>query len=161
MSNARQGSLVRLWPLVLTAAMGGAAGSALRVATAWGMHALDLPEWMAMTVVNVVGGFLAGWLVARVALPDSSDPLHGSATRRRLVEHGLVAGVLGGFTTVSGYAWIVAWQQNLESPSWQPVTVVALNGVVAITAAGIGVWLGERSRGGGGAGLTSLKCKKS
>jgi fluoride ion exporter CrcB/FEX len=108
---------------------------------------------MAMTIVNVVGGFLAGWIVVRLAVPESSDPLHASTNRRQLTEHWMVGGLIGGFTTISGYAWIVAWQVSNGAQGWHTAATVVLNGVVGVSAAGIGVWLGGRNRRGNRSGL--------
>ena len=82
------------WRSLLTVMVGGAVGVALRAAIAVPLSALGHPLLVpvATIAVNIVGAFLLGVLVAR---------LDGRRPGLRLL---VGTGVLGGFTTYSGFA---------------------------------------------------------
>lgn len=139
--------------LALMAAMGGLAGSAARGLTSAAFLAAGGAEWGSRLAVNVCGAFLAGAVVARLRVPESADPQHLSSLRRRRREHLLITGFLGGFTTVSGFAWDAAvLSQGFDAApepvlaaSLQLAMVLAGNGVVGIAAAAAGLALGRRT----------------
>jgi CrcB protein len=60
-----------------------------------------LPMWLVLAILNMVGSFLAGVLVAQL---DRHQAVHAT----------LVTGFLGGFTTFSGFAveCIELWQRG-------------------------------------------------
>ncbi|QCC78750.1 CrcB family protein [Nocardioides daphniae] len=116
-------------------ALGGAVGTLTRHGVSLGLGHLD--GWSvgwATVLVNVTGAFALGWLAAVLA-------------RRRASRAGLLlsTGVLGGYTTYSGFALDVVDSAR----EGVPVTALAL---VAVTlAAGFaacwaGVRLGSRTR---------------
>ena len=83
-----------LIPISLVAA-GGAIGALLRYgAVQLVMHFHPQPFPIGTMVVNIVGSFLIGVLMARYALMDSESS--------RLF---WVTGILGGFTTFSAFSW--------------------------------------------------------
>ncbi|MFO0783895.1 MAG: CrcB family protein [Phycisphaerales bacterium] len=139
--------------LALVAAMGGLAGSAARGLTSAAFLAAGGAEWGSRLAVNVCGAFLAGVVVARLRVPESADPLHHRSLRRRRREHLLITGFLGGFTTISGFAWdtVVLSQGAGAAPepgqaaSLHLAMVLVGNGVVGIAAAAAGLALGRRT----------------
>lgn len=83
---------------LLLVGAGGAVGAMARYLTGVGygrLVGLNRP-WLATLTVNVLGGFLMGFLVGALALRISEG-----GERLRLL---LAVGVLGGFTTFSSYA---------------------------------------------------------
>ncbi len=121
---------------VTTVAVGGALGAVSRsvLVSAAGAHG---PA--ATLAINVVGAFLLGLLLERLA----HSRLSGA--RRRQLRLLLGTGVLGGFTTYSGIA--VEILSRLEAAHWLGALgyglVTALTGVGACAA---GVLLGGRGR---------------
>lgn len=83
--------------IILYAALGGAIGATLRFGVVnWAMRTLgpEIPYGTAM--VNIVGSFLIGLVVAWLSL--RVDGFHNEARAF------LVTGILGGFTTFSAYS---------------------------------------------------------
>lgn len=125
------------WMLALSAAVGGALGSVARASVEAAFGSAGWPAWAAHLAVNVAGaamiGVLFAWLSARDARGIPLGIPHG--LRRR--EHLLGAGVLGGFTTVSGFAWDVAdllRGGDLASAG----LVIGVNAFVGIAACALG-----------------------
>lgn len=83
--------------IILYVALGGAIGASLRFGVVnWAMRTLgpEIPYGTAM--VNILGSFLIGAVVAWLAL--RTDGFHNEARAF------LISGVLGGFTTFSAYS---------------------------------------------------------
>ena len=125
------------WKLVSAAFTGGVLGSLARGAIELGFAALGLPGWGARIAVNVVGAFLIGCLFARIAARDDAGAPAGVPHTRRVREHLLGAGFLGGFTTVSGMAWDLAHGLSAGDLGGCCI-IVAANAVVGIAAAALG-----------------------
>jgi len=102
-------------PLILTMA-GGAIGAGARylVSTTIARIAGHGWPWGTLTV-NIVGGFLMGVLVARIA--DSGDPV-------RVI---LGIGVLGGFTTFSAFS--LESVEMIQRGAWASAFVYAVASV--------------------------------
>lgn len=83
-----------LAPIIGAVALGGAIGAVLRWLIELSTVALLDAEPVATLIVNILGCFLMGVLVARVL---------GGAVRSALARPFLGTGVLGGFTTFSAY----------------------------------------------------------
>ncbi len=79
----------------LAIAIGGALGASLSFAVALGMQAADQHGAWATVVVNLIGAFVLGVIVAGV----------GSPTAQPLLPAFLVVGVFGSFTTFSALAF--------------------------------------------------------
>lgn len=147
--------------LALVAGAGGVAGAAMREGAQCGFEWLGQPAWSSRIVVNVIGGGLAGWFVGLSALPEATDPLPVANRPLRRVEHLVLTGFLGGFTTISGFAWDVAamaqdWREWPVSGSvampgsmagGSPLVGLAIvlvsNGVAGVAAAWLGLALGR------------------
>ena len=125
------------WKLATAAFAGGMAGSLARGAAELGFAALGLPGWASRVAVNVVGAFLIGCLFARIAARDDSGAPAGVPHAQRLREHLLGAGMLGGFTTVSGMASDLAHGLSAGDLGGCCI-IVAANAVVGIVAAALG-----------------------
>ena len=125
----------------MLALAGGLAGSALRGGCEWLAVALDLAPWVARAAVNVTGAFAIGVLVARIALLDDRGAPAGVPSRRRGVEHLLGAGLLGGYTTVSGFA-LDAAAAVAASNLARAATLMLVDGGVGIAAVGLGFAVG-------------------
>lgn len=84
------------WIHFLWVALGGAAGSVLRVGISAAFPVARLP-WGTL-LVNVTGALIIGWLMGRLGGPTPENArLHSL----------LVAGFCGGFTTFSAFSWQV------------------------------------------------------
>jgi len=81
--------------VALAIAIGGALGASLRFAVVLGMQAADQHGAWATATANLIGSFLLGVIVARVASP----------TAHPLLRPFLVVGVFGSFTTFSALAF--------------------------------------------------------
>lgn len=109
-------------PAAAAVAVGGAAGALAR----WGVGVLAPPgPWPTFTI-NVVGCLLIGVLIARAPEASIARPLLGT-------------GVLGGFTTFSGYA--VDGTQLLAGGRYGAAGLY-LGGT--LVAAVLATWLGDR-----------------
>ncbi|WP_367947923.1 CrcB family protein [Rathayibacter sp. VKM Ac-2858] len=121
---------------ILLVAAGGAVGTAARYGTALALPPLGAVP-VATIVVNLVGAFLLGLLLAGLARrgPD--------AGRRRTLRLLLGTGVLGGFTTYSTFSLDTA--ALLEGGRWAEVLLYAGGTLVLGTlAAALGVLLAGR-----------------
>lgn len=112
------------WLAVL---VGGAVGSGLRATI--DLATLDAHPWQTLGI-NVVGALVLGLLVARV-WPVAPD----------WVRAGLGTGVLGGFTTFSALALVVA-----QHPDAVTLAYLAASIVLGVAAAWAGLRLGGRPR---------------
>lgn len=124
-------------PAVVAVAVGGVLGTGLRLAVDAALpHATDdLP--LGTLLVNVVGAFVLGVLVARV-WPTAPDWLRA----------GLGAGLLGSFTTFSAVTLATVELVDAGEPGRAILTVV-LTVAGGLLAAALGLRLGSRP----GAGL--------
>jgi len=133
------------WSLVAVAFVGGTCGSLARALVQQAFAAAGLPDWGAHAVVNVVGAFAIGALFAALVARDPRGEPVGIPPDRRVREHLLGAGFLGGLTTVSGLA------QDLcalvaGGPSGAAALAIALNGVIGLAACAAGFRAGARVR---------------
>ncbi len=130
------------WKLLLATFAGGLLGSAARAGVRAAFGAAGLAAWGTHLTVNGLGAFAAGWLFARLAAADADGRPVGLPHLRRVREHLWSVGVLGGFTTVSGFAWDAA-QAVDEGDHVRVAVILAFNGVVGIAAATAGWKLGK------------------
>lgn len=128
--------------LLLAAFAGGLAGSAARAGVQAAFGAAGLPAWSAHLAVNVAGAFAAGWLFARWAAADATGRPVGLPHVHRVREHLWSVGLLGGFTTVSGFAWDAA-QAVTDGDHARLALVLAVNGTAGIVAAAAGWKFGK------------------
>lgn len=121
---------------------GGALGSFARGGAELVFAASGWPGWPSRIAVNVAGAFAIGWLFARLSPRDGRGVPLGIPHARRLAEHRWGAGFLGGFTTVSGFAWDAASAAGAagEPSGARLALVLGSNAVLGIGAA----WLGWR-----------------
>jgi len=99
---------------------GGALGTALRWAVDAGVDQLGWHVFVALLIVNVVGSFVLGWLVA---LPTSA--LH--------IQPLFAIGLLGSFTTFSGYT--LAMVEEMDVGSVNAAAAFALGSIIVGYAA--------------------------
>ena len=130
------------WKLLLAAFVGGLLGSAARAVVQAAFGSAGLPAWGAHIAINGLGAFAAGWLFARWAAADAAGAPIGLPHVRRVREHLWSVGVLGGFTTVSGFAWDAA-QALSEGDHARLAVILAFNGAVGIAAAAVGWKFGK------------------
>lgn len=130
------------WKLLLASFAGGLLGSAARAGVQAAFGNAGLPAWGAHLAINGLGAFAAGWLFARWAAADAAGTPIGLPHVRRVREHLWSVGVLGGFTTVSGFAWD-AVQALGEGDHAHLAVILAFNGVVGIAAAAVGWKIGK------------------
>ena len=133
------------WSLAAVALAGGTCGSLCRALVQQGFAAAGLPAWGAHAAVNVTGSCAIGVLFAALVARDARGEPVGIPPDRRVREHLLGAGFLGGLTTVSGLA------QDLcalvaDGPSLALAVAVALNGIVGLVACAAGFRAGTRVR---------------
>jgi CrcB protein len=116
---------------MLRIALGGAAGTLLRlIGAGWALSAVP-PGPLRLLAINVVGATLLGWAVARRPLPDGWMPV-------------LTVGVLGGFTTFSTLvvqAGTLGHDAGLVAPGSGRMTGAGLALVAAYLAASVGLGL--------------------
>lgn len=113
---------------LLWVALGGAFGSVARAVTVIVLPAGRLP-WGTI-VVNVIGSFAIGWLMARLT-PGSAEAMRAQGF--------LVVGVGGGFTTFSAFSWQTF--EQMQKGQWgAAVGNVVLSVGVCLAA----TWLGWR-----------------
>jgi len=113
---------------LLWIALGGALGAVLRALATWAVPAGRLP-W-ATLLVNVVGSFLIGWVIARPGITAHWSS-HGYAF--------MVVGICGGFTTFSSFSWQTF--ELLETGHWFEA---GLNIVLSVILCLLATWLGWR-----------------
>jgi len=125
---------MRLPAIVMAAFLGGIAGSAARSLVMVAFTAGGGSGLAARMAINVFGAFLAGLYLAR----READP-----GRLTSLEPLLVAGFLGGFTTVAGYALDGA--TAIGDGAWSTfVGLVAVDGAIGLAAAALGHRLARR-----------------
>jgi fluoride ion exporter CrcB/FEX len=128
---------VPIWKLIAVACAGGFVGSAARAAMELGCSTVGLPGWTARVVVNVLGACAIGILFARLCDVDGRGIPIGFSHKNRFREQLWGAGFLGGFTTVSGFAWDVA--SALQDQAFERAAVLlTADAVVGIAAAALG-----------------------
>lgn len=125
------------WALAAFAAAGGLLGSAARAAVQAGFEAAGWPVWGAHLAVNVAGAAMIGVLFARLSARDARGMPLGIPHGMRRREHLLGAGLLGGFTTVSGFAWDVADLAQGGDPA-SAALVIGVNAFVGMAACAAG-----------------------
>ncbi|MGJ7441226.1 FluC/FEX family fluoride channel [Aquipuribacter sp. MA13-6] len=113
--------------VLLAVGIGGAVGGAARVGA--GLLAAssvpDLPVWVVLVAVNVVGSFVMGLLVAR-----------GGAW----ASPALTTGLLGGFTSFSG--WVLDVMRLAEASPLPALLVLVLVPVATVAACLVGLVAG-------------------
>ncbi|MFN4262385.1 MAG: fluoride efflux transporter FluC [Thioalkalivibrionaceae bacterium] len=115
-------------------AAGGAAGTLARFwASNWMLQVA--PNWFPLgtLLINTLGAFVIG--VALVALVEA----HEAPAWFRFT---LMAGVLGGFTTVSGFA-LEFWVLWARGAAILAVAYAVATVILALSATGLGLWLGR------------------
>lgn len=133
------------WRLAAATAIGGACGSLCRGGLQWVVDDAGWPPWVAHVAANVVGGVLMGVLFARLSVRDSRGAPLGIPSGLRVREHLLAAGFLGGFTTVSGFAWdVVDLVEGGDAAS--AALVLSANAFVGIAACFASYRLSARTR---------------
>ena len=128
---------IPIWKLVAVACAGGFFGSAARAGMELGCSAAGLPGWTARVAVNVLGACAIGALFARLCDVDAHGIPVGIPHKNRLREQLWGAGFLGGFTTVSGFAWDVASAVR-DGAFERAVVVLTADAVIGIAAAALG-----------------------
>ena len=137
MNHQRALPPVSISKLVAVAFVGGVAGSAARAGVELGCSAVGLPGWTARVAVNVLGAGAIGALFARLCDVDARGVPVGISHNNRLREQLWGAGFLGGFTTVSGFAWDVA--SAVQDGAFERAAVVfTADAVLGIAAAALG-----------------------
>lgn len=112
---------------LLAVALGGALGTALR-------FGLVLPFGFSTIVINLVGSFVLGLLVAGVWTKPSTP---------EWVKAGIGPGLLGSFTTLSGLLLIGFTSEDMTSG----VFLIFLGLVTSLLAALIGIFAGTKMAG--------------
>ena len=128
---------IPIWKLVAVACTGGFFGSAARAGVELGCSAAGLPGWTARVAVNVLGACAIGVLFARLCDVDARGIPVSISKNNRLREHLWGAGFLGGFTTVSGFAWDVASAMR-DGAFERAAVVLTADAVIGIAAAALG-----------------------
>jgi CrcB protein len=131
--------------LVAAAFVGGVAGSLARGLVELATNEIHGPPWVGRIVVNLLGAILIGALVARIAVRNERGAPVGIEPGSRLAEHLWGAGFLGGFTTVSGFAWDMA-AAVASGAMGQAAVILVANGIVGIAGCALGFWLVRRVR---------------
>jgi len=122
---------------------GGMLGSAARAAVQTAFETAGWPAWCAHLAVNVAGASMIGVLFARLSARDARGVPLGIPHGLRRREHLLGAGFLGGFTTVSGFAWDIADMVQGGDPA-SAALVLGINAIVGIAACAAGYRLAIR-----------------
>ena len=131
--------------LAFAALVGGLAGSAARGSCEWLFALAGAPAWSSRVTVNVLGAFAIGMLFARLCDHDDRGMPLGVPHRNRMREHLWGTGFMGGFTTVSGFAWDMAWAVQ-HGEHARVAVLLAFDGLVGIAAAAAGYALALRAR---------------
>lgn len=137
MNHQRALPIVPIWKLIAVAFAGGFIGSAARAGVELGCSAVGLPGWTARVAVNVLGACAIGVLFARLCDVDGRGIPVELSHKNRLREQLWGAGFLGGFTTVSGFAWDVASAVQ-DGAFERAALLLTANAVVGIAAAALG-----------------------
>lgn len=120
--------------------VGGALGTAARVGVSQLVDPVG-PVPVATVAINVVGAFVLGWLLERLARSGSDDGW------RRDVRLGIGTGLLGGFTTYSALATDTATLLADGHPASALGYAVGTL-VLGLLAALAGIWCAGRRSGG-------------
>jgi fluoride ion exporter CrcB/FEX len=144
-SHPREPLALPPWKLALAAFAGGIMGSAARGGCEWIFALVGAPAWTSRLAVNVVGAFALGVVFGRLCEPDERGVPLGVPHRNRMREHLWGSGFMGGFTTVSGFAWDVAWAMQ-HGEHARVAAMLAVDGVVGIAAAAAGYASALRAR---------------
>jgi CrcB protein len=116
------------WSALGLIAIGGALGSVARAFIGWMIPAGRLP-W-ATILINVVGSFLIGWLMAKFSpLTDENLRMHSFA----------VVGICGGFTTFSTFSWQTF--EQMQKGNWGAALA---NILLSVTLCVLATWAGWR-----------------
>lgn len=116
------------WSTLGLVAVGGALGSVARAVIGGFIPASRLP-W-ATILINVLGSFLIGWLMAKLSpLTPENLRLHGFA----------VVGICGGFTTFSAFSWQTV--EQMQKGDWGAAIANVLLSVLCCLLA---TWTGWR-----------------
>jgi CrcB protein len=111
--------------------VGGALGTALRWGVGEGVEVLGVATVVSLVVVNIVGSFALGWFVA------------GARSTGHHINAVFAIGLLGSFTTFSGYAVVTVDMFQTGSPLG--AVALAFGSIAAgYTAAVVGRLMGER-----------------
>jgi CrcB protein len=132
------------WTLAVAALIGGTLGSALRGTVQLAFERVGWTAWGAHLAVNVAGAALIGVLFARLTARDPRGLPLGIPHGLRRREHLMGAGFLGGFTTVSGFAWDVVDLVQGGDPASASL-VIGMNAIVGIAACAAGYRLSIRT----------------
>lgn len=108
-------------------ALGGAIGSVARALAGGWIPAGRLP-W-ATILVNIVGSFVIGWLMAKFPLTTENLRVHNFA----------VVGICGGFTTFSSFSWQTVDQ--MQKGQWG---AAAANVLLSVALCLLATWTGWR-----------------
>lgn len=135
------------WSLAIVAFAGGTCGSLARALVQRAFADGGLPAWAAHAAVNVVGAFAIGVLFAALVAHDARGQPVGIPPARRVREHLLGAGFLGGLTTVSGVAQDLCVLALAGRTGFAgAAATVALNAFLGLLACACGYRLGMRLR---------------
>lgn len=136
--------------VAMAALIGGALGSAARAWFEWIAAALGQPPWTSRIAVNLLGAFAIGCWFGRSARRRGAVTGTVDGTSARILrEDLLVAGCLGGFTTVSGFAWDVASAVGGGDPA-RAALLVGIDGIIGLCACLAGFSIMQRTRAGSG-----------
>jgi CrcB protein len=113
---------------LLLVALGGALGSVTRAVVGTLIPAGRLP-WATITI-NILGSFLIGWLMVKVA---------PTAERSLQLQSLAVIGFCGGFTTFSAFSWQTF--EQMQKGDWP---AAAANVILSVVLCLIATWLGWR-----------------
>jgi CrcB protein len=113
---------------LLLVALGGALGSVARVLAAWAIPASRL-VW-GTVLVNIVGSFLVGCLMARI------EPMNAGSLRFHSLA---VLGFCGGFTTFSSFSWQTF--EQMQKGDW---SAAIANVTLSVALCLFATWLGWR-----------------
>jgi fluoride ion exporter CrcB/FEX len=138
------------WSLAAVAFVGGTCGSLVRALVQRSFNRGGLPAWGAHATVNVAGSFAIGMLFAALVARDARGEPVGIPSERRIREHLLGAGVLGGLTTVSGLAQDLCVLVGGGQASAAAASI-ALNGFAGLVACAAGYRAGTLVRRKSGA----------
>ena len=116
-------------PNIFLVMIGGAVGAGLRFEVGRLAHARIGPDFpLGTLIVNLLGGFLAGLLVASLARVEGSEQL-------RLL---LGVGLLGGFTTFSAFSVeVVQMMERGQSATAAAYAMLSVAGSVAAAFLGL------------------------
>ena len=145
MSRPHGSPALSQWKLAAAAFAGGIMGSVARGGCEWIFVLAGAPAWTSRLAVNVAGAFALGVVFGRLCEPDERGVPLGVPHRNRVREHLWGSGFMGGFTTVSGFAWDVAWALQ-HGEHLRLGVLLAVDGAAGIAAAAAGYATALRAR---------------